>query len=51
MLLSRRSIQVEPGTSSESITPAEVSSAIKALDILDSEQGKQLLENLRKLTK
>lgn len=36
---------------SNPITPAEASSAIKALDILDSEQGKQLLENLRKLTK
>lgn len=36
---------------SNPITPAEASSAIKALDILDSEQGKQLLENLRKLTR
>jgi len=36
---------------SNPITPSEASSAMKALDILDSERGRQLLENLRKLTK
>jgi len=36
---------------SNPITPSEASSALKALDILDSERGGQLLENLRKLTK
>jgi len=36
---------------SNPITPSEASSAIKALDILDSERGRRLLENLRKLTK
>lgn len=36
---------------SNPITPSEASSAMKALDILDSEKGRQLLENLRKLTK
>ena len=36
---------------SNPITPAEASSAMKALEILDSEKGKQLLEQLRKLTK
>ncbi len=36
---------------SNPITPSEASAATKALDILDSERGKQLLENLRKLTK
>ena len=36
---------------SNPITPAEASSAAKALDILDSEKGKQLLVNLRRLTK
>jgi glycine C-acetyltransferase len=36
---------------SNPITPAEASSAAKALDILDSEKGKQLLANLRILTK
>ena len=36
---------------SNPITPSEASSAIKALDILDSERGRQLLDNLRKLTK
>jgi len=36
---------------SNPITPSEASSAIKALDILDSQRGRELLENLRKLTK
>ncbi len=36
---------------SNPITPSEASSAIKALDILDSERGRQLLAHLRKLTK
>ena len=36
---------------SNPITPAEACSATKALDILDSEKGIQLLEHLRKLTK
>ncbi|UCF72711.1 MAG: aminotransferase class I/II-fold pyridoxal phosphate-dependent enzyme [Deltaproteobacteria bacterium] len=36
---------------SNPITPSEASSAVKALDILDSERGRRLLENLRKLTK
>ena len=36
---------------SNPITPAEAYSATKALDILDSEKGIQLLEHLRKLTK
>jgi len=36
---------------SNPITPSEACSAMKALDILDSEKGIQLLENLRKLTK
>ena len=36
---------------SNPITPSEASSAIKALDILDSERGRQLLGDLRKLTK
>jgi glycine C-acetyltransferase len=36
---------------SNPITPSEASSARKALDILDSERGRRLLENLRKLTK
>jgi glycine C-acetyltransferase len=36
---------------SNPITPSEASSAMKALDILDSEKGRQLLGNLRKLTK
>lgn len=36
---------------SNPITPSEASSAMKALDILDSEKGIQLLGNLRKLTK
>ncbi len=36
---------------SNPITPSEASSAMKALDILDSERGLRLLERLRKLTK
>jgi len=36
---------------SNPITPSEASSAMKALDILDSERGRQLLEKLRRLTK
>jgi len=36
---------------SNPITPSEASSAMRALDILDSERGIQLLENLRRLTK
>ena len=36
---------------SNPITPSEASSAMKALDILDSERGLQLLEKLRGLTK
>jgi glycine C-acetyltransferase len=36
---------------SNPITPAEAYSAMKALDILDSEKGLQLLARLRKLTK
>lgn len=36
---------------SNPITPSEASSAMKALDILDSEMGLQLLEKLRGLTK
>jgi glycine C-acetyltransferase len=36
---------------SNPITPSEASSAIKALDILDSERGRRLLDNLRRLTK
>ena len=36
---------------SNPITPSEASSAMKALEILDSERGMQLLERLRRLTK
>lgn len=36
---------------SNPITPSEASSALKALDILDSKRGRRLLEKLRKLTK
>ena len=36
---------------SNPITPSEAHSAMKALDMLDSERGIQLLENMRKLTK
>lgn len=36
---------------SNPITPSEASSAMKALEILNSEKGNQLLTNLRKLTK
>ncbi|MBE9546542.1 MAG: aminotransferase class I/II-fold pyridoxal phosphate-dependent enzyme [Proteobacteria bacterium] len=36
---------------SNPITPSEASSAMKALEILDSEKGSQLLVNLRELTK
>ncbi|MCG2715727.1 MAG: aminotransferase class I/II-fold pyridoxal phosphate-dependent enzyme [Candidatus Marinimicrobia bacterium] len=36
---------------SNPITPAEAGAAIKALEIIDSEQGRQLLERLRRLTK
>ena len=36
---------------SNPITPAEACAAIKALEIIDSEQGKQLLERLRNLTR
>ena len=36
---------------SNPITPAEASASIKALDILDSKKGIELLEYLRKLTK
>jgi glycine C-acetyltransferase len=35
---------------SNPITPSEASAAIKALEILDSDRGRQLLENLRRLT-
>jgi glycine C-acetyltransferase len=35
---------------SNPITPSEASSAIQALEILDSERGRQLLNQLRKLT-
>jgi glycine C-acetyltransferase len=35
---------------SNPITPSEASSAIRALEILDSERGRQLLNQLRKLT-
>jgi glycine C-acetyltransferase len=35
---------------SNPITPSEASAAIKALEILDSDRGRQLLENLRSLT-
>ena len=36
---------------SNPITPSEAHSSMKALDMLDSERGIQLLENMRKLTK
>lgn len=36
---------------SNPITPAEAGAAIKALEIIDSKQGRQLLERLRKLTR
>jgi len=36
---------------SNPITPAEAGAAIKALEIIDSKQGRELLERLRRLTK
>jgi glycine C-acetyltransferase len=35
---------------SNPITPSEAGAALKALEILDSQRGRQLLENLRRLT-